>query len=334
MKKFVLCLSVLSSLFICTLTNNIHAEEGMSIEDVVISETNKPVTFSYDLNQRLSEVKNRLDSYIIQNFKITPDKYSPDYLSVLNKISLDANVLNTTEEEKAAFSALATIYVGRISSLIHDNMSESEKNDINEIEDNILNRTFLEIRNENIRLIKDIADAKKKTRRKRSVSNFHEPSATAYALKYALSVNPRYGSFSILNIGPGDCTNFASQIMEAGGMEQTYFPNSSGLNWYFANYFARSKSWAWAHGFMQYWTAEGARTASFTSTSSAIPHIRKGNFIGYWDKSLFEFSHMAYVNNVSNGKVYICQHTDDRKNALWNNISWGGFNSITVLSVG
>lgn len=66
----------------------------------------------------------------------------------------------------------------------------------------------------------------------------------------------------------------------------------------------------------------------------AIILLEKVNFIGYWDKSLFEFSHMAYVNNVSNGKVYICQHTDDRKNAVWNNISWSGFNSITLLSVG
>lgn len=45
----------------------------MSVEDVVISETNKPVTFSYDLNQKLADVKIRLDNIILQNYNISPD---------------------------------------------------------------------------------------------------------------------------------------------------------------------------------------------------------------------------------------------------------------------
>ena len=330
MKKFVLCLSFLSSIFICTLTNNIYAEEGMSVEDVVISETNKPVTFSYDLNQRLADVKIRLDNIILQNYNITPDKYSPAYIEILNKISLNPSLLNTTEEERQAFSALSTLYIGRITSSIYEDMSDDEKRIIDETENNLLNNTFLEIRNDNIKKFKDIKESKKHSRRKRSVSNFYEPPATEYALKYALDGNGAYKF-----IYGKDCTNFASQIMQAGGMIQSYTSNSSGYKWYYSNAFAHSKSWTWAHGFMQYWTAEGARTASFTSTSSAIPHIRKGNFIGYWDKTLFEFSHMAYVNNVSNGKVYICQHTINRKNALWNNIDWkSDYRSITILSVG
>lgn len=326
MKKFVLCLSFLSALFICTLTNNIHAEEGMSIEDVVISETNKPVTFSYDLNQRLADVKIRLDNIILQNYNISPDKYSPAYIEILNKISLNPALLNTTEEERQAFSALSTLYIGRITSSIYEDMSDDEKRITDEAENNLLNNTFLEIRNDNIKNLKLLMNQK---------NTLEEREVFLIFMNHLLQNMLYDGNGAYKFIYGKDCTNFASQIMQAGGMIQSYTSNSSGYKWYYANAFAHSKSWTWAHGFMQYWTAEGARTASFTSTSSAIPHIRKGNFIGYWDKTLFEFSHMAYVNNVSNGKVYICQHTINRKNALWNNIDWkSDYRSITILSVG
>ena len=52
----------------------------------------------------------------------------------------------------------------------------------------------------------------------RKASNFNITEACAYAEKYALKANPNYKSFD--GIG-GDCTNFISQILYAGGVKQT-----------------------------------------------------------------------------------------------------------------
>jgi hypothetical protein len=51
----------------------------------------------------------------------------------------------------------------------------------------------------------------------RNVSNFNITAACAYAEAFALTPNPKYKNFE--NIG-GDCTNFISQILFAGGLKQ------------------------------------------------------------------------------------------------------------------
>ena len=52
----------------------------------------------------------------------------------------------------------------------------------------------------------------------RKDSNFNITEACAYAETFALKPNPNYKSFE--DIG-GDCTNFISQILYAGGVKQT-----------------------------------------------------------------------------------------------------------------
>ena len=61
--------------------------------------------------------------------------------------------------------------------------------------------------------------------------------AVAYARKFAFSQNPNFVSFA--GIG-GNCTNFVSQCIYAGGCEMNYTPT---FGWYFISLNERSPSW-------------------------------------------------------------------------------------------
>ena len=61
--------------------------------------------------------------------------------------------------------------------------------------------------------------------------------AVAYALRWALSRNPRYYDFE--DIG-GDCTNYVSQCLFAGCGVMNYAPENG---WYYINPDDRAPSW-------------------------------------------------------------------------------------------
>lgn len=69
---------------------------------------------------------------------------------------------------------------------------------------------------------------KNKSNNKRNASNFNIVAACTYAETFALTPNPKYKSFE--NTG-GDCTNFISQILFAGGLKQNYSWKPYTLPW-------------------------------------------------------------------------------------------------------
>ncbi len=66
---------------------------------------------------------------------------------------------------------------------------------------------------------------------------YNRENAVAYAHKWAYGRNPEFYNFDSLG---GDCTNFASQVLSAGGEEQNYNKNG----WYYRSLNDRSPSWA------------------------------------------------------------------------------------------
>ncbi|MBQ7793122.1 MAG: amidase domain-containing protein [Clostridia bacterium] len=61
--------------------------------------------------------------------------------------------------------------------------------------------------------------------------------AVAYARKWAYGFNPEFYNFD--DIG-GDCTNFASQCLYAGGLEMNFMPVTG---WYYISVNNRTPSW-------------------------------------------------------------------------------------------
>ncbi len=67
---------------------------------------------------------------------------------------------------------------------------------------------------------------------------YNRERAVAYARRWAYSFNPLFYNFS--DIG-GDCTNFASQCLLAGGLMMNFTPV---FGWYYLSVNNRSPSWA------------------------------------------------------------------------------------------
>ena len=71
-----------------------------------------------------------------------------------------------------------------------------------------------------------------------AVKPYNRENAVAYARKYAFSQNPLFPNFA--GIG-GNCTNFVSQAIYAGGCVMNYTPT---FGWYYISLDERSPSWS------------------------------------------------------------------------------------------
>ncbi len=80
-------------------------------------------------------------------------------------------------------------------------------------------------------------------------NKYNRVAATNYAIKYALEPNKEYKYFKSINEGGGDCTNFVSQCLKAGGAPMDY--NKQRPWWYHLKQGKASICWAVAHSL--YW---------------------------------------------------------------------------------
>lgn len=88
---------------------------------------------------------------------------------------------------------------------------------------------------------------------------FDGPAAANYAMKWALSRNPIYPDFSSDSENPGgggDCTNFVSQSMRAGGWTTVDGASRSKTSWWAASDEA-SRNWASASWFVDFAESSG-----------------------------------------------------------------------------
>lgn len=133
--------------------------------------------------------------------------------------------------------------------------------------------------------------------------------------------DPIYYDFT--DIG-GDCTNFASQVIRAGGMGITGYPYPGNYNsWYYYDVNTRSYSWTDAHWFRYYWgnvNNQGNNAAYsykiFTKTTALnnfndefyMP-LYQGDVIQYADSNGLTGHTQIIYNYDEYGTMYIAQHT-------------------------
>lgn len=82
---------------------------------------------------------------------------------------------------------------------------------------------------------------------------YNWPAAQSYAQQYALNGNPAYRTFS--DVG-GDCTNFVSQVMRAGGWVDRPGWYLDWNNWWY-NDLNQTRSWTYTHAFQQFFNTSG-----------------------------------------------------------------------------
>lgn len=147
--------------------------------------------------------------------------------------------------------------------------------------------------------------------------------AVEYAMKYALNHNPAYPSYK--GVG-GDCANFISQALHAGGMPMIGSNAASLKSW-----FCRSRNkwdvklisstWRGASAFSQYWMANANGFKDFSSTSfENINSFRKvydyavrGDAISLLSSSKIAY-HTLIVVDYNNGDLICAAHSDDSNN--------------------
>lgn len=163
-----------------------------------------------------------------------------------------------------------------------------------------------------------------------AAQTFNESTATAYAKKHATSRNPSYYSFG------SDCTNFASQILVAGGINiHDKSPDSSQGWWYKKTYhssprpgpgtysYSHSLSWTMADNFVRFMGHSGNVYSSFSTFSGKL---KKGDFIAFDKGKDGSWDHVGYVTGIGTYNNYkvgdttktkyyrdfiVAQHTND-----------------------
>ena len=155
-------------------------------------------------------------------------------------------------------------------------------------------------------------------------SNFNISKAISYAAKYAETYNYSYQVW--LN---ADCTNFASQIVRAGGIENK---GSASSGWYYGGVGNNSDAWRLADNFVKYWKVDYS-TINFNTFSNKIS---KGKFIAYDSNSDGKWNHVAFVTDTKSGTTTsgykdfkVAQHTKNYH--AWVSSTTNGWENVSGI---
>jgi hypothetical protein len=151
---------------------------------------------------------------------------------------------------------------------------------------------------------------------------YNRPAALAYAKKWAYSRNPVYYDFS--SIG-GDCTNFISQCLVAGGMPMNF---SYPLGWYYTNANNRSPSFTHVQYLYNFLTRnnknKGPVAQEIDLCSALVGDVIQLSFDGE------TFAHSLIITEVNGDEILIAAHSDDAFNRNFLNYY---FQKMRVLQI-
>uniref|UniRef100_UPI00402AEF91 amidase domain-containing protein n=1 Tax=Bacillus sp. DX2.2 TaxID=3073452 RepID=UPI00402AEF91 len=163
-------------------------------------------------------------------------------------------------------------------------------------------------------------------------SGYSGSAAASYAVKWAKGRNPNFGDYSggIFG-GGGDCTNFVSQAVNAGGKGMNKLNNISfstadllpgNTYWYSVvvpnatgnrSVFKASHTWTVVENFYNYWSSR-VPTYETYSPKALEGNANVGDVIQYRNDETGRKWHSLMVTHKSPGSFQISQHSGDRKN--------------------
>ena len=120
-----------------------------------------------------------------------------------------------------------------------------------------------------------------------------------YARKWAFSHNPAYYNFE--NIG-GDCTNFVSQCLYAGGAVMNYTRDTG---WYYSSLHNRAAAWTSVEYFYRF-IVNNKGIGPF-GRIIPVDHVNAGDVIQLNTDG--KFHHSLLVIDVRGGVPYVAAHT-------------------------
>lgn len=130
--------------------------------------------------------------------------------------------------------------------------------------------------------------------------------AIEYAQKYALTPNPDFYFFG--GIG-GDCTNFISQCLLAGGGVMNY---DKYYGWYYISVDNRSPSWT-SVGYLQRFLLRDDSTVGPCAEIRLLQDLEVGDLIQLRQNPT-HFNHTLIITKIINGEIYVCAHSNNALN--------------------
>lgn len=162
---------------------------------------------------------------------------------------------------------------------------------------------------------------------KKGVFPYNRKAAYNYAKRWALDRNPKYYDFE--NIG-GDCTNFASQVLRAGGCSMNY---DKWTGWYYVNVQNRAPAWTgvnYLYEFLINNKGKGPVARLCTIDEVQIGDIAQINF-GLDD----DFDHCPVIIRIEEPRdpsnIFIAAHTYDRLDYPLSNYYYQEVRYIQIL---
>ena len=159
---------------------------------------------------------------------------------------------------------------------------------------------------------------------------FDKTKAVEYAHKWALARNPDFLDFDELG---GDCTNYISQILLAGGCQMDRTPV---YGWYYINGNEKSPSWTGVEQLYNYLTKEkehGIIAKEINAEEAEAGDIVQFSFNGR------NFQHTPFIVEISRSadapfsydSIKICAHSFDSQNRALDTYQWRNIRFIRIL---
>ena len=141
---------------------------------------------------------------------------------------------------------------------------------------------------------------------------YDRQAAVEYAHKWAFGRNPDFYDFS--EIG-GDCTNFASQCLYAGGGVMNFTPD---LGWYYIDPNNRAAAWTGVPYFWNFMTRR-ERSVGPWGVKSTLNLLRPGDFVQLRFRESGEvFAHTPVIVRVGSppnlSNILVAAHSSDADN--------------------
>jgi len=162
-----------------------------------------------------------------------------------------------------------------------------------------------------------------------NIRTYDREAATAYAREWAMARNPKYADFSEMG---GDCTNFISQALMAGGAVMN---ETKHTGWYYHSLNSRAAAWAGVPYLFRFLTNNRGRGPF--GREVALEEVRPGDIIQLKFESKPDFSHSLMVLDTGDppglNNILIATHSYDSLDRPLDTYSYVEVRAIQVLGI-
>lgn len=151
------------------------------------------------------------------------------------------------------------------------------------------------------------------------IEQYNREQASLYAQKWALSRNPKFYNFNTIG---GDCTNYISQCLLAGGAVMNF---NKYFGWYYVSQHDRAPSWT-SVKYLQNFLLTNTKKGPF-ATILPISKLQVGDLIQL-KQSQQSYNHTLFISKITNSQIYVCAHDNDSLNRPLNS-----YNYISALGL-